>query len=232
MNFLHHGLSITAASAVLTFAAFTDICQPLNAATLQTGVLDQEFVIPQGLGVLINAGAGEIIDGAAIFVGQTYTAGLTGNLVGVNVNLAEFGTATPLRVAIYEVLAGVPTNTVLGETVLASGNPSLNDLINFSEIIPQVAGKQYAIVVNYLDPQSTGQWLGGARGDYRGDYFEGQVVLSNDANTWRIDNNGDLHFRTFVSSQETVSVPEPSSVLGLLTFEALGAISLLKRKHK
>lgn len=227
MNFIHQGLSIAAASAVLSFAAFTNICQPANAATLQTGVLDQEFVIPQGLGAIIN--------GAFAFVGQTYTAGLTGTLVGVNVDLAEFGSATPLRVAIYEVLAGVPTSTVLGETVLASGNPSLTDLISFSEIIPQVTGNQYAIVVNYLDPQSSGQWLGGTpfwQGSTRDDYFEGQVVFSNDTTTWTIYDNGDLHFRTFVLPQETVPVPESSSVLGLLAFGALGVGSSLKRKQR
>jgi hypothetical protein len=230
MNFIHQGLSITAASAVLSFAAFTDICQPSNAATLQTGVLDQEFVIPQGYGA--------VIDEASDFVGQTYTAGLTGTLTGVNVDLSEFGSTTvPLRVAIYEVSAGVPTSTVLGETVLALGNPSLNDLISFSEIIPQVTGMQYAIVINYLGSPSPGgilgQWLGGTtfwQGSTRDDYFGGQVVFSNDTTTWTTYEDGDFHFRTFVLPQETVPVPESSSVLGLLAFGALGVGSLLKRK--
>jgi hypothetical protein len=224
MNKIHQGLSITVASVVLSFAAFTDITQPSNAATLQAAVLDQELVIPQGLGAIINGGF--------TFVGQTYTAGLTGTLAGVNVDVFAFNPTFPLRVAIHEVSAGVPTSTVLGETVLASASATLNDLISFSGIIPQVSGRQYAIVVNYLGApppgDALGDWLGGARDEYLG----GQVVFSNDTTTWTTYEDGDLHFRTFVLSQETVTVPESSSVLGLLAFGALGVVSSLKRKQR
>jgi len=81
-------------------------------------------------------------------VAQTYTAGLTGNLTGVSLDISS-GSNLQLHVAIRTVANGEPTTTVLGETTLATSHTTLADIIAFPKPIPQVAGTQYAIVVDH-----------------------------------------------------------------------------------
>jgi hypothetical protein len=52
------------------------------------------------------------------------------------------------------------------------------------------------------------------------------VDFTNNSGSWGFDN------LTYLAAAQTASVPEPGSVLGLLAFGALGAGSVMQRKHK
>jgi hypothetical protein len=233
MNFLNFSKRIVKvtllSSTVSLLAVKVAVSQPENNIPLDTAVLDQEFVEPIDLYALINEGF--------TFVGQTYTAGLTGTLTGVNIDVDSFFNDSnphiteefPLRVAIHEVSAGFPTPNILGETILDSSSASLNDFISFSQTIPQVIDKQYAIIVNYFGAPPARQGIGSWNGIVGNKYLGGQLVFSNNITQWNVFEDGDLNFRTFVIPDETTSVPEYSSVFSLLVFGVLGGSLALKK---
>ena len=164
------------------------------------GVLDGSFVAPQNAGANINEGYA--------FVAQTYTAGVTGRLLGVNIDVRskrglnpEAGFPVyPLHVALHKVVGGVPGAT-LGEVTLPTDEATLSSLIKFPKRIAQVKGRQYAIVVNYVGAPSSGadRWLGvwaGAVGRIEGEMFAGP-----DGETWpsSFPDGVVLRFRTYVA---------------------------------
>jgi hypothetical protein len=75
-------------------------------------------------------------------------------------------------------------------------------MITFSSTVPQVAGRQYAITVDYPEAppagygQFQGVWMGSALVSYAG----GALVSSADGDTWEPNAGGDydVHFETFV----------------------------------
>jgi hypothetical protein len=160
-------------------------------------VIDQAFTGPTNLAAAIND--------CCRYVAQTFTAGITGTLVGVNVEILAFG-APPLHVAIRTVGSnGVPTGTVLGEAIVASGNAPFSELIEFSQVIGVTAGVQYAIVVDYPEAppapgQGTAAWAG-ALGD-PDQYPRGRGLASvHDGLVWFQSPEtvgSDLHFQTHV----------------------------------
>lgn len=85
---------------------------------------------------------------------------------------------------------------------MPSGNAPLSHLISFPEPIAQVAGIQYAIVVNYEGAPSAG--VGRAQGFWTGAtgnrYPYGNLFLSADDKSWYASsiNDHDVHFQTFV----------------------------------
>jgi serine/threonine protein kinase len=166
----------------------------VSALIVVEGVLDQSFVTPHNLGCSINEGYA--------FVAQTYTAKLTGKLVGVNINI-QSESKFPFHVAIRKVKNGAPTSTILGEITLPGGKTPLSQLITFPQVIYQIKGTQYAIVVNYegAPPAGAGKGQGiwsGAIGDK---YPYGDMFLSSDNGlSWVAyeTNNHDVHFRTYV----------------------------------
>jgi hypothetical protein len=182
-------------------------------------MIDQSFI--SGGGSLVT-----IINECCKFVAQTYTAGLTGTLAGVEIDVHST-TVFPLDVEIQSVTGGIPTGTILGDTTLSSSSSLLSSLITFPQLIPQVAGTQYAIVVDYPTApfvsggsgQGVGDWVGGTGNPYAG----GQDLLFL-GTSWHTDNSGfDSHFQTLVNT-----VPEPASVLLLVTVLG-GLISLRQR---
>jgi hypothetical protein len=198
MDFIYQRVPIAIASMALSFAAIATTCQPSHAVTLNTPVLDQEFPVLGGLGAIINGGF--------TYVGQTYTAGLTGTLIGLNVAVYSFEnvSAPSLQVAIHEVIGGAPTSTVLGKTLFEPSTSyitSFTEFIKFPTAISQVSGEQYSIVVNYLDAPPLGEFLGQWIGSPNNEYLGGQNFFSNDLTTWEVS-IGDLAFRTFVLPSE------------------------------
>jgi len=137
--------------------------------------LDQSFTAATNLGSDINE--------CCAFVGQTYTAGRTGVLTGVSVDVGSpWASKFPLHVAIRTVAGGLPTTTILGETTLTTNAAGLSQVIVFPQTIPQVAGAQYAIVVNYqgAPPEGAGQAQGEWYGAGGNGYTRGDLVASSD----------------------------------------------------
>jgi hypothetical protein len=190
-------------------------------------VIDQSFTSgPSPLGYAIND--------AAKFVGQTYTAGLTGTLAGVEVDVfvnvcSQQPCIYPLDIQIQSVAGGLPTGTILGETTFSSGQSLLGSLITFATSIPQVAGTQYAIVTDYPtapQPFGGGNWNGNGGGNL---YAGGEAVSeASSGSPWSSSgcDGCDLFFETFVNT--SVAIPEPSSLVLVLPLAA--APVLLRRK--
>ena len=198
---------------------------PVSAVTL-----DQSFTGPTDAVLAILGGQ---------YIGQTYTANITGTLAGVNLDIAFCGGVTcspasdttfPMQVAIYDIVDGLPT-TVLGSTTLPAGQPApLSLLITFPEVISEIAGKQHAIVVNFpgstLGPccpfPNNGLWPVSTMNSYTA----GDLVFSNDGVSWTpIFGPGgtrifaDVHFQTYINPERE---PEPATLLlfssGLVVF--------------
>jgi hypothetical protein len=197
-------LLITALTCPAVLAQQPDRRKPAPApAGLNAGGVeaftDQSFVAPQNLGANINEGYA--------FVAQTYTAGVTGRLLAVSIDVrskrglnpeTEFD-RYPLRVAVCEVLNKLP-GAVLGEVTLAADEAPLSTLIKFPQKIRQVKGRRYAIAVNYENAPASGagRWLGvwaGGSGSIRGEMLAGP-----DGKTWFASGDDDhaLRFRTYV----------------------------------
>ena len=175
-----------------------------SAAQAATPIVDQAFTGPGNLNALINE--------CCRFVAQTFTAGITGTLVGVNIDICAecVSTTSPLHVAIRTVGAdGFPTGTVLGEATIDPPPPSLSEFIAFPQVISVVDGVQYAIVVNYPEGpppgNAQGVWLG-ATGDQ---YSRGHALASfDDGLVWFESLVGsDLFFRTYVVAR----LPAPAT---------------------
>jgi hypothetical protein len=139
-----------------------------------------------------------------VLTAQTYTARITGTLQGVAIDVTRTGSSIA-RIQIEGVTGGLPNNLVLGQArASAPGDLSLNTIIAFSTPIQQVAGQQYAIVVDYPDAppfvdgqRPQGDWVG-ATGNA---YTAGTMADSfNNGATWtsRQAEGFDLHFKTFV----------------------------------
>lgn len=190
-------------------------------AVAQPYALDQSLTAPYNEACSINEGF--------TYVAQTFTAGLSGTLRAVSVDIVGYH-AFPLHIEIRGVSDGHPNATVLGSTTLLSGSSSLADMIFFSEVIPITTGSQYAIIANYAGapPHGPGNVQGvwaGASGSTNW-YPGGELFLSNDEVLWESASgpgfNFDQHFQTFVV------VPEPSA----FAFGALAALGVAFKIRK
>jgi len=162
-------------------------------------VIDQSFTSPHNASVFINE--------CCTFVAQTFTAGVSGTLDGVNIDVASNNNTYPLHVAINTVtISGEPSSTILGDTTLSPNSAPPSLLITFPQLINIAAGVQYAIVVNYQGApsadvgQTQGAWYGAA-GNYNY-YPGGDVYGSVDGSSWFSFSEGfyaDVHFQTYVS---------------------------------
>ena len=199
-------------------------------------VVDQSFTTFSGTGSL-----SAYINEADAYAAQTFTAGVTGILTGVNIEILSdtvSGSPTispfPLNVAIYTVVDGVPTSNILGAATVGPGSIPLSYLISFSAPIAIESGTQYAIAVNYIGAPPLGPgagqglWVGATGNPYPG----GAAFASVDGNKWVEDDSspgvpvGDLFFQTYVTP---AAVPEPSSltlftmgIFALFLFQAIG----------
>jgi hypothetical protein len=163
-----------------------------------TAVLDQSF--PLGNNDL-SAG----LYGKPAFEAQSYTAGITGTLQGVSIDVTALDVTQVARIQIEAVVNGIPNNVVLGSARAARGGDlSINTVIPFSTAIQQVAGQQYAILVDYPDAppfvdgiQNTASW-NGSTGNL---YTRGTLLSTFDGGaTWTsfAADGFDVHFQTFV----------------------------------
>jgi hypothetical protein len=161
-------------------------------------VLDQSFTAGNDLS--------DGLFGKPALMAQTYTAGVTGTLQGVAIDVDSFTTFVA-RVQIEALTpGGVPNNVVLGQArASTSGTLSLNTVIPFSTTIAQVAGQQYAILVDYPDAPMffNGQDIAGEWNGTDGNLYSAGTLFTTFDNgvTWTSSqaNGFDLHFKTFVT---------------------------------
>jgi hypothetical protein len=156
------------------------------AAAQATEVLDQSQTSTTGA----EGGAS-----GPVWLGQTFTAGKTGNLDRVDLDLAIAGNVTePLTVGIYASSGGVPTGSALGSgTVSAAslqkqqqGGSFLWTPVSISPAVAITAGQQYAIVIsdpNQVDYFDNGYVWAAACGPnpYSGGVF---VESSDSGSSW------------------------------------------------
>jgi hypothetical protein len=175
-------------------------------AEAPTPVIDQSFTEP--------AGALAGINDCCRYVAQTFTAGMTGALTAVSLDVLPISDRF-LKVAIHGVTNGLPNDTVYSE-VFVWGGPATAPLsyatldlkIDVGAIYVK-AGRQYAIVVYYdgapAPGQAEGNWVGAA-GNY---YLSGAAYATNDEtfSTWTALGTQplDLHFKTYVVPNVPVS---------------------------
>jgi len=170
-------------------------------------ILDQSLTPPPSYG-----GYDASINSCCAYIAQTYTAGLTGTLAGVSISV-ESQSVHPLKVAIRTVSGGVPTTTILGDVTLGSSSATLSDLIVFPQLIPQTAGTQYAIVVNYVgapppaEGAEQGTWHGAISTTFQ-DLYPAGANFGSFGGTFAPHPPvaGDLFFKTFVSPVINVTI--------------------------
>lgn len=187
--------TVVGRSVTLNSGAAVHFDQSSMCAPAPTAQVDQSFTTPFDL----SAG----LYGLPVFEAQSYTAGITGTLQGVALNITAVNPTLRARIQIRALTAaGVPSNTSLGEARANPGNLSLATVIPFSTAIPQVAGQRYAILVDYPEapPFQDGiieaaDW-NGATGNA---YPRGTLMFTFDGGaTWESAEDADVHFRTFV----------------------------------
>lgn len=170
----------------------------LGAGTMSAQVvLDQTFTMPSALGW-------EFQDN---YVAQTFTAGVTGRLVGIRVGVSLWQVELPIQVSIRSCQDGVPNDSVLTEMVLPPGVPAdrLESYIELNEPITVVEGTQYALVLNVIGAvygESPGLWTGAVDYYYDTDYYPGgELLFSHDGIVFQPypwSGFADLHFQTYV----------------------------------
>ena len=168
-----------------------------SACPSNTAELDQSFITGNDL----SAG----LYGLPVFEAQSYTAGITGTLQGVAIDVSAIDVNQVARIQIEAIVGGVPSNVVLGTARAASGGDlAITTVIPFSTPISQVAGQQYAILVDYPDAppfvngiENTASWNGSD-----GNLYPAGTLFStfDGGTTWQsfASDGLDLHFQTFV----------------------------------
>jgi hypothetical protein len=186
------GSSVTVNSGGAVHFDQTSACSSPNGP-----VVDQSFTSGNDLS--------DGLYGHPVLMAQTYTAGVSGTLQGVAIDVSSF-TNLVARVQIETVTGGVPSNVVLGQARAgASGDLSINTVIPFSTSIPQVAGRQYAILVDYPDAPTffNGQENSGSWNGSDGNLYPGGTLCTtfDNGTTWTsFQSSGvDVHFQTFVT---------------------------------
>ncbi len=129
--------------------------------------------------------------------GQTFTAGITGDLDQVDGGIAKLSGNDPLTVKIQTVSGGLPGNTVLASTTVpAASIPPDPDFVAVPiGPVPVTAGTQYAIVFAFVDETLNEDFVCFAGGDpYPGGQFAESIVAD-----WFKHGDDDLAFRTYVT---------------------------------
>ena len=185
-------------SVTLNGGAAVHFDQSSACAATTTPQLDQSFTTGDDLS--------DGLYGRPALMAQSYTAGISGTLQGVAIDVTAIDVTLVARIQIETIGAGgVPSNVVLGQArAPRGGDLALTTVIPFSTAIPQVAGQRYAILVDYPEAppfvdgiQNAASWNGSD-----GNLYPAGTLASTFDNgaTWQsFESEGfDVHFRTFV----------------------------------
>jgi hypothetical protein len=168
-------------------------------------VEDQSFTVPTNATVTIESVS-------FVHVAQTFTAGVTGALRAISIDMASTSYGGEMDVVLMGVTQGVPDGTFLAYRILSEDDlrAMSPDPLSYQIPMPDVfveAGKQYAIEVNYISYSNSGPpqsiWSGATANLYAG----GSVFTSPNFTDWQpvSDPSLDLHFRTFVITGVPIS---------------------------
>ncbi len=183
-----------------------------SAATL----LDQSFIRESkgNLYMLLNE--------CCKYVAQTFTAGITGKLDSVRVDIkASPSSESKLRISIWSTDNGIPKNQMTSTTLNSDSSLPTNKIL-FPTNINLQSGMIYALVADYTNAPSPGvdQHRGYWTGEVGNQYLGGNMLAYyDDIGAWVIDNGTyDAYFETNVNP-----IPAPpaiwllcSGILGLL----------------
>lgn len=207
-------MSTTSKALHVTFGVLITVSQ---LASLCKGAitLDQSFTPPPAANLSFNVSFGGSL-------GQTFTAGLTGSLAEVRVDVMA-ARSSQLQVSIYEAPGGFPSLALLGSVLLPSASSSISDPIVFSTPVNIVAGQSYLLAIDY--PLETTSVPGGNswKGRTSNAYASGTTYYRSNTNgIWLTYGSYDLFFQTYVDVASPT--PEPAS-LTLWSLGALGCIA-------
>jgi large repetitive protein len=181
-------LAVTATALVLGAGLALAAAMPAMADTPPTGaVIDQQNVNPNRP---TNGGTSQC--GTNTSAAQTFTAGVTGALTSIQVDLQnQTGTAGTAALSVQAASTGTPSGVVLA-TATVPATPSGTDftgVLNLSTPVQVVAGEVYAIVV-------PGNWASycSLTETYPGGGFYGLVVN----NIWLPQGPNDFYFADYV----------------------------------
>ena len=187
-----------AAVARPEFSAITENSnRPITIAAVATGTLDQSQ----------TASDGAAFFGFSIQQAQTFTAGITGRLGQVDVDLSRVGSPGDIAVQIRTVSAGAPSSTIIASATISQSSVSEASFNWISVALgPSVAvtsGTQYAIVLSApAAPVCCDgyEWAASFQNPYPGGTLE-QLVGT--GGTWVSLTAVDLAFKTYVTSLPT-----------------------------
>lgn len=182
-------------------------------APAEAGTLDQSQT---------NSGASLGFGGQRL-AGQTFTAGPSGYLDQVDVNVRRFvpgggsscNYGTGITVSLRSVAGGVPGDTVLAGALV----PTASITTSFGWVsvplpapgYPVAAGGQYALVLSAPDASCGGvgylpyEWAGAGSNPYPA----GASYARGGASAWMLQGAYDLMFRTFVATPPPGETPPP-----------------------
>lgn len=194
----------------------------LCSAAWAAPVLDQSQIIWNSS---VPLGDGNIL-------GQTFTAGLSGKLTGVELGMNTISAAVPISgypftVEVRTTASHLPTDTILASVLMPDGCSSGWNSIDFSsQNVHLVAGTKYAIVVWDDDVPSAEGYSNRLRCNTDGNsYPGGQRVLSTPFGWY--PTASDIQFRTYVDT--AYAIPAPSA-LALAGIGSVLATRLRKRR--
>jgi hypothetical protein len=127
-----------------------------------------------------------------LYVGQTFTLPQAGNLESILLRLLKFNGSNALfniELVIYEVVAGVPTDTILGISNSVSTNSIIDfipNLFTFSNVI--LPAGQYLFITRYTDVvvHDSSNWIeyvSNSSGTYAGGE-QGYTLTADSGATW------------------------------------------------
>jgi hypothetical protein len=179
------------------------------------------IVFPRATGAAVldqSDTAGSYETGADGDLGQTFTVGITGTLTSLELKMFTPGAAS-IDAMIATTSGGLPTSTILGQSIIATSGLTWNEWLTFNLAtgIPVHAGEVLAIEI----PTSGIGWDEDQNATYAGG-----MAYWLPFSQW-VENPGgpnDFNFQTFV-----VPTPEPSS-LGLLAIGFAGLCFAARRR--
>ena len=146
-------------------------------------------------------------------VAQTFTAGLTGPLDRVDLNLENASATAPLTVEIRNTSGGAPGSSVLASASVPAASVSSSGgwvTVEFASPAAVTSGTQYAIVAYTADTGTGTDYLWGFSGSdpYAGGNLWGS--LASPPATWATVSSDDLAFKTYVANVTTSRVTSPA----------------------